>query len=43
MFVDRDNKTKLVPASFYYFLEGIWVIRPQAIISGSRPPASKKF
>ena len=24
MFVDQDNKKKLVPASFSYFLEHLW-------------------
>ena len=24
MFLERDNKTKLVPASFSYFLELLW-------------------
>ena len=24
MFLERDNKTKLEPASFYYFVELLW-------------------
>ena len=32
MFLDRDNKAKLVPASFSYFLELLWEKNKSVIV-----------